>query len=42
MMVINKKVNNSSKKAAVYNALEKITLDGCSLPAEEQIDSEQP
>jgi hypothetical protein len=31
MMVVNKKVNHSSKKAAVYDTLEKIVLDGCNL-----------
>jgi hypothetical protein len=34
MMVINKKVNTSSKKAAVYDALEKTVLEGCNQSAD--------
>jgi spermidine/putrescine transport system substrate-binding protein len=42
MMVINKKVNNSSKKHEVYSLIDKIVLEGSNLPAATEEGSEEP
>jgi hypothetical protein len=42
MVVINKKINNSSKKADVYKVLYKSILEGANLPAETEEASEDP
>jgi spermidine/putrescine transport system substrate-binding protein len=42
MMVINKKVNDSSKKQAIYDVLEHTVLDGCNLPSENDDEQDEP
>jgi hypothetical protein len=42
MVVINKKINNSSKKDDVYKILYKALLEGSNLPAKTEEGSETP
>jgi hypothetical protein len=42
MVVVNKKINNSSKKNEVYDVLNKVLLEGADLPCETEEESDQP